>query len=243
MKGRVITILSGKGGTGKTTVASNLGLTLAVRGYKTLLVDMNMGQRSLDLVLGVQNQAIYDIRDVILRTCPPETAILETEYSVNLFVLPTFQGEGIEEIHEEEIEVLISFLREHYEYIILDGGPGMGKALSLALADADTAVIVTTPDYVAVREAEALENHLIRRFDGNRHYLLNRMFPELERSGCEPTVTEIDQRFRCELLGTITEDMNIRASFGIGVPIVAKRDTYIAENFNRIVDRLPEEEA
>ncbi len=241
MKGKVITILSGKGGTGKTTIASNLGLTLAVRGHKTLLVDMNMGQRSLDLVLGVQDMAIYDIRDVILRTCLPETAVLETEYSEHLFMLPTFQGEGIDEIREDDIRILISYLRDYYEYIILDGGPGMGKALSLALAEADAAVIVTTPDYVAVREAESLENHLIRHFDGGRHYLLNRMFPELERSGCEPTVAEIDQRFRCELLGTITEDMNIRASFGIGVPIVGKRNTYIAENFDRITDRLLED--
>lgn len=229
---------SGKGGTGKSTFAANLGLTLAHRGKKTVLLDMNMGMRALDLYIGVENVAIFDMYDVIMRTCEPETALIRSDLFANLCLMPTRQGREWDEISTGEIVELVDYLRTSFDYIIMDGPPGMGRAIDMCLACSDHVVLVTTPDYAAIRDADALEDHLIKQGVFSRFYVINRMMPELEKAGGEPEPAEIARRFRCELLGMILEDGNIRASTNIGVPIVAKRDTYIARNFDRMAEKI-----
>ena len=202
---KTIYITSGKGGTGKSTFAANLGLTLAYMGKRVILLDMNMGMRDLDLYIGVQNEAIFDIYDVIMRTCEPKDAIIHSNFA---------------------------------DVVIMDGAPGINRAVDLCHSSADEVIIVTTPDYAAIRDADAIEDRLIKCEIMNRHYVINRMMPVSEDLGCGPGLAEIDLRFRSELLGVIMEDENIRASCNIGIPIVAKRDTYIARNFNKIAERV-----
>lgn len=234
-------ITSGKGGTGKSTFTVNLGLTFALKGKKVILLDMNMGMRDLDLYVGVQNNAIFDVYDVIMRTCEPDDAILNSEINKNLYIIPAHQGKDWIDISKGDVHELIGHLNKSFDVIIMDGAPGINSAVEICVEAADQIIMVTTPDYAAIRDADALEDFLIRKEIFNRHYIVNRVMPELEQTGCEPKLSEIDNRFRSELLGVIMEDKNIRASCNVGIPIVLKRDTYIAKNFDRIADRLIEE--
>ena len=233
-----IYITSGKGGTGKSTFAANLGLTLAYMGKRVILLDMNMGMRDLDLYVGAQNQAIFDIYDVIMRTCEPGDAIIASEFADKLSIIPAHQGGEWIDISRADVDELIEYLSDEYDVIIMDGAPGINRAVDLCYGSADEVVIVTTPDYAAIRDADAIEDRLIKCEVMNRHYVINRMLPELEAMVCVPRLAEIDIRFRSELLGVIMEDENIRASCNIGIPIVAKRDTYIARNFDKMAERV-----
>lgn len=235
---KTIYITSGKGGTGKSTFAANIGLTLAYMGKRVILLDMNMGMRDLDLYLGVQNEAIFDVYDVIMRTCEPKDAIIHSAFVDKLAIIPAHQGGNWIDISRADIDELIEHLKSEYDIVIMDGAPGINRAVDLCHSSADEVIIVTTPDYSAIRDADAIEDRLIKNEIMNRHYVLNRVMPVSDDLGCGPSLAEIDLRFRSQLLGVIMEDENIRASCNIGIPIVAKRDTYIARNFDNIAERV-----
>ena len=235
---KTIYITSGKGGTGKSIFAANIGLTLAYMGKRVILLDMNMGMRDLDLYLGVQNEAIFDVYDVIMRTCEPRDAIIHSNFVDKLAIIPAHQGGNWIDISRADIDELIEHLKSEYDIVIMDGAPGINRAVDLCHSSADEVIIVTTPDYSAIRDADAIEDRLIKNEIMNRHYVLNRVMPVSDDLGCGPSLVEIDLRFRSQLLGVIMEDENIRASCNIGIPIVAKRDTYIARNFDKIADRV-----
>lgn len=235
---KTIYITSGKGGTGKSTFAANIGLTLAYMGKCVILLDMNMGMRDLDLYLGVQNEAIFDVYDVIMRTCEPRDAIIHSNFVDKLAIIPAHQGGNWIDISRADIDELIEHLKGEYDIVIMDGAPGINRAVDLCHSSADEVIIVTTPDYSAIRDADAIEDRLIKNEIMNRHYVLNRVMPVSDDLGCGPSLVEIDLRFRSQLLGVIMEDENIRASCNIGIPIVAKRDTYIARNFDKIAERV-----
>ena len=235
---KTIYITSGKGGTGKSTFAANIGLTLAYMGKRVILLDMNMGMRDLDLYLGVQNEAIFDVYDVIMRTCEPRDAIIHSNFVDKLAIIPAHQGGNWIDISRADIDELIEHLKGEYDIVIMDGAPGISRAVDLCHSSADEVIIVTTPDYSAIRDADAIEDRLIKNEIMNRHYVLNRVMPVSDDLGCGPSLVEIDLRFRSQLLGVIMEDENIRASCNIGIPIVAKRDTYIARNFDKIAERV-----
>ena len=235
---KTIYITSGKGGTGKSIFAANIGLTLAYMGKRVILLDMNMGMRDLDLYLGVQNEAIFDVYDVIMRTCEPRDAIIHSNFVDKLAIIPAHQGGNWIDISRADIDELIEHLKGEYDIVIMDGAPGINRAVDLCHSSADEVIIVTTPDYSAIRDADAIEDRLIKNEIMNRHYVLNRVMPVSDDLGCGPSLVEIDLRFRSQLLGVIMEDENIRASCNIGIPIVAKRDTYIARNFDKIAERV-----
>ena len=235
---KTIYITSGKGGTGKSTFAANIGLTLAYMGKRVILLDMNMGMRDLDLYLGVQNEAIFDVYDVIMRTCEPRDAIIHSNVVDKLAIIPAHQGGNWIDISRADIDELIEHLKSEYDIVIMDGAPGINRAVDLCHSSADEVIIVTTPDYSAIRDADAIEDRLIKNEIMNRHYVLNRVMSVSDDLGCGPSLVEIDLRFRSQLLGVIMEDENIRASCNIGIPIVAKRDTYIARNFDNIAERV-----
>ncbi len=231
-------IASGKGGTGKSTVAVNLGLSLALKGKKVILLDMNTGLRTLDLYLGLENRALFDIGDVLDGICELNGAVLETDVNSNLMLLPGSQRSISEEFDENSIYKLIEQLREEYEYIILDCPPGIGRIIEECTSFSDEAVIVLNADYASLRDADALEDKLIRSGIWERSYILNGLALDLVEKGAAVDLEEIDNRLRCSMLGIVMYDFNIKASTNQGVPITVKRDTYISDNYDRIAERL-----
>lgn len=235
---RIFMIASGKGGTGKSIFASNLAQTLAFKGHRTALIDMDMGLRTLDLYLGAQNSAVFDMYDVISGVCDLSSAIIQTDYSDNLSLIAACQSRDHEKFSGDGLAAVLSELMGEYEFVILDCPPGFGEVIEVCSTCADCAILVVNPDYASVRDADAVEDYLIRQGMYSRCYVVNRIVPELAVRGAEMSVSEIDAALKCDLLGMIPEDPNFRASIHEGMPVVCMRDTYIAGNFDKIADRL-----
>ncbi len=235
-------VASGKGGTGKSTVCVNLGLSLALSGIKVLLLDMNTGLRTLDLYLGLENRALFDIGDVLSGNCGLESAVIETDVSSNLCLLPGTQSYSCEHITADNMADLIEKLDDEYDIVLLDCPPGIGDMIELCAEVSDEAIMVINADYAALRDADALEDRLLRCGVWRRNYILNGLALDLVEKGAVVDIEEIDARLRCAMLGAIMYDFNIKASTNQGVPITIKRDTYIAQNYDRIASRLLAEE-
>ena len=235
---RAIMIASGKGGTGKSTICINLGLSLAFKGNKVVLLDLNTGLSSLDILMSLENFALWNILDVVKENCSLDRALLECEFCPNLVLLPGTQTLDPKELDEANFSRLIEALRKDHDYILIDCPPGIGKMIELSANAVDEAIIVTNANNSALRDADALEDKLLRMGLYNRSYIINSLNYDLIQIGIELKLEDIDERMRCTLIGIIPEDNNIRASTNTGVPIVCKRDSYISDNFDKIAYRL-----
>lgn len=238
---RTIMIASGKGGTGKSMAAVNIAASLAYAGSKTVLVDMSHGLRSLDFYLGLESRTIWDICDVINGICDMENVLLRVDAINNLYLMPATQKRRYPEITAESLAKVIDELKEEFDYIFLDCPAGAGELVEMALECTDEALLVVTPDYISLRDADVIEDMVLRSGIFKRFYVVNSISTELNAKDAELHLDEIDRRMKSTLIGLIPYDNNIRASLFEGVPIVMKRDSYIAENFDKIALRLKSE--
>lgn len=236
--GQTILIASGKGGTGKTVFAANVGVLLSQRGFSVLLIDMDLGLRNLDLALGLENRIVYDVRDVCAGVCSIKQAVISHKGFTNLYFMAAspFREDG--EITPLHMQVLCRKLREQFDYIIIDGPAGMNDSLVLASAGADLGVIITLPDYAAIRDADRIDRFLEELGIKKRMVVLNQARVEIMNRGMVPGISEISRLLRSPIVGIIQYDENINISSNFGLPIVYKRGTYIYENFNKIIDRI-----
>lgn len=231
-------LASGTGGVGKSMISVNLAATLAIEGCRCCLVDMNIGLRTLDLYLGLENRAIFDVGDVFLEICTPEMAKIAAPDFPALDMIAGLQKNDAAAPTFKKLSKLIEHLKDEYDYVFIDCPSGINETIDVAMQCADKAIIIFTPDNASIRGADALEDYLIRNADADRMCIINKVVPALVEKGIEQSVAKINERMKSYLLGVILEDENIRASVGAGLPIVAKRDTYIAENFGNIAERL-----
>lgn len=235
---KVHLIASGKGGTGKTMFAVNYGATLAMRGYSVVIVDMDLGMRNLDLYCGLENNVVYDVFDVMTGLCRIKQALIKDKRFENLYVMaaPPCRDDGtLTPLH---MRVLCSRLRQMYDYIIIDAPSGMEDGLVLAAAGADDCIIVTTPEYSSLRDADTLDRELIKLGIDKRYLVLNKVVAEMMSAGYVPRLKDITTMLRPALAGVIQQDENIHISTNLGIPIVMKEDTYIKLNFEKLVDRI-----
>ena len=238
--GKVIVVASGKGGTGKTTVVANLGATLAMEGQRTLVVDMDMGLRNLDLYLGLESNVVYDVSDVMNGVCRIKQALIKDKSFPGLYLMAASPKRADGEITPLHMKVLCEKLRGQFDYIIVDGPAGIDDGLAVASAGADMAVVVVSPDYAAARDGEMVRLVLKEMGIERVGFVVNKLNMEMIRKGFAPDVSEIVLGFQRELLGVIQYDENISISTNLGVPVVFMRETYIADNFRKISRRIAE---
>ena len=168
---KVYLVASGKGGTGKTMFAANLGASYAQMGYKVVVVDMDMGLRNLDLYFGLENNVVFDVFDVMTGVCHIKQALVRDRRFDNLYIIgacPERDNGSITPLH---VKVLCERLKQQFDYVIVDSPAGIDDGLVLASAGADAAIIVSTPEYAALRDADTLDRELRRlgiiQFDMN----------------------------------------------------------------------------
>lgn len=236
--GEVILLASGKGGVGKTTFTSNLGAILALSGLKVALIDLNMGLRNLDIYMGLENEVLFDIADVISGVCSIKKALIRDIRFKNLFLLPATQYKEIVGITAEHMNILYKKLKEIFDVVLVDGPVGVGEDLKLSSAGADRAIVVVSPDYNALRNGDAVDRKLQNFGLADRSYIINMVKPELFGRNVVPNLGEISDIFRTSMLGIIQYDENINIANNKGYPIVCKKDTYIHSNFITISKRL-----
>ncbi|MDR3072110.1 MAG: septum site-determining protein MinD [Clostridiales Family XIII bacterium] len=235
---RVVFVASGKGGVGKSVFASNLGATYAERGLKVVLVDMNIGLRNLDIYMGLENKVIFDVADVLDQVVSIKKAMVRDRRFQNLYLLATTQKREKFKAKPEDVKSLYDQLRERFDIIIVDGPAGVNEELRIASTGVDLAVMVATPEYVSLRDADMVEQTLRRFGVKDRVYIVNKVNKVFLASGRLPSVETITSIMKVPLLGIIQYDDSIHLAANCGSPIVFQGDSYITRNFNKIADRL-----
>ncbi len=236
--GKTIVVASGKGGTGKTMFTANLGAMLAKKGSRVVLIDMDTGLRNLDLYLGLENNVVYDVNDVLSGMCRIKQALIKHKTFEGLFFMAASPKPDEGEITPLHMKVLCNKLKESFDYVIIDAPAGIEDGLIIALGGADKVILTITPEFAAIRDCEVMSNHIKALGIDNIHYVLNKVDLEMMNAGYAPSVDEIPGTIKSGLIGIIQYDKNVRISTNMGVPIVCMENTYIHKNFSNICDRV-----
>lgn len=235
--GKVIVITSGKGGVGKTTTSANLGAALAKLEKKVLLIDTDIGLRNLDVVIGLENRIVFDIIDVIEKKCKPKQAIIKDKRNENLHLLPAAQSRDKDALTPEQMQKLIETLRKDYDFILVDCPAGIEQGFKNAIAAADEAYIVTTPEISAVRDADRIIGLLEANEIENTRLIINRLRVEMVKEGNMLSVEDVSDILGIKIIGIVPDDENIVISTNKGEPLTYKGDSLAAKAFTNIANR------
>jgi septum site-determining protein MinD len=234
---RRIVVTSGKGGVGKTTTTANLGAALAKRGHSVVLVDTDIGLRNLDLVLGVEKRIVFDLVEVVEGRCQVRQALIRDKRFESLSMLPAAQTREKTAVSEEAMVRVIDELAEMADYILIDCPAGIEHGFRNAIAGAREAIVVTTPEVSAIRDADRVVGKLTERRMPLR-LIVNRIRPEMVKSGDMMSVEDVCQILSAELLGVIPDDEEIIDTTNRGEPIVLDETKRLAAIYMKIARRL-----
>lgn len=235
--GKVILVSSGKGGTGKTMFTVNLGVVLAQRGKRVMLMDLDMGLRNMDIYLGMENKVVYNIMDVLSGICRIKKAMIKVDGFDTLYFMAASPRRDDRDITPLHMDILCSKLRKYFDYIIIDCPAGIGDMLDVAMAPADRVVLVTEPEAASLRDADVTERYLNEKGKRDSVFVINKVKVELMKAGLVPDLMTIMNMFKNPIIGIIQADDNIHISTNKGIPIVCKAGTYIERNFQEIADK------
>ncbi len=218
--GEVLVITSGKGGVGKTTVTANLGVGLAALGKRVVMIDTDIGLRNLDVMVGLENRIVYNLVDVVEEGCSLSQALIADPRHEGLFLLPTAQTRDKSAVTPEQMKKLTDELKEQYDYVLLDCPAGIEQGFQNAIAGADRAVVVTTPETFAIRDADRIIGLLTEHGIRQCQLMLNRIRPNLVRQGEMMSEAEVEEILPLPVLGVIPDDDAVVVSANRGEPIV-----------------------
>ncbi|MGL4533463.1 MAG: septum site-determining protein MinD [Fusobacteriaceae bacterium] len=234
---KVLVITSGKGGVGKTTTTANLGAGLALEGNRVLLVDMDIGLRNLDVVIGLENRIVFDLVDVIEGRCKVNSALIKDKRCNNLYLLPAAQTKDKNDVTPEQIKELVESLKPNFDYIILDCPAGIEQGFKNSIIAADEAYVVTTPEISAVRDADRIIGLLEANEIRNPKLIINRIRMNMVKDGNMLSMEDIVDILAIDIIGIIPDDENIVISTNRGEPLVYKGESLAAQAYRNIVKR------
>ncbi len=220
---RVITITSGKGGVGKTTTTANLGTALAMQGARVAVVDADIGLRNLDIVMGLENRIVFDLVDVIEGRARLRQALIKDKRFPDLCLLPAAQTRDKDAVSRNDMVNLVNQLRAEFDYVLIDSPAGIESGFRNAIAGADEALIVTTPEVSAVRDADRIIG-LVEAFEkGHPRLILNRIKPHMVNRGDMMSIEDVLQILAIDLIGVIPDDEGIVTATNRGEVAVLNR--------------------
>ena len=237
----VIVVTSGKGGVGKTTTSANVGTGLAKLNKKVVLIDTDIGLRNLDVVMGLENRIVYNLVDVVEGNCRPKQAMIKDKRYDNLYLLPSAQTRDKTSVTPEQMKTLTNELRQEFDYIILDCPAGIEQGFKNAIAGADRALVVTTPEVSAIRDADRiiglLEANEMKRTD----LIVNRIRTDMVKRGEMMSLEDVLDILAINLIGAVPDDENIVISTNQGEPL-AGNNTLAGQAYMNICKRILGEE-
>lgn len=237
--GEAIVITSGKGGVGKTTTTANLGTALALQGKKVCLVDTDIGLRNLDVILGLENRIIYDLVDVIEGRCKTHQALVKDKrVDDKLFLLPAAQNTDKNAVAPEQMKQLVEELKREFDYVLIDCPAGIEQGYRNAIAGADHAVVVTTPEISAVRDADRIIGLLEQEQITPPKLIINRIRKHLMSSGDAMDITDVTTHLSIDLLGIIVDSEDVISSSNKGEPIVMNPNNRASVGYRNIARRI-----
>lgn len=240
--GEVIVITSGKGGVGKTTTTANIGTGLALSGKKVVLIDTDIGLRNLDVVMGLENRIVYDLVDVVEGVCRVKQALIKDKRYEGLYLLPAAQTRDKSAVSPEQMINLTNELKSEFDYIIIDCPAGIEQGFKNAIAGANRAIVVTTPEVSAVRDADRIVGLLEANELRNPKLLINRVRIDMVKRGDMMTIDDIIDILAIDLIGVVPDDEKIVVSTNKGEPAVTDDKSLAGQAYRNVTKRIQGEE-
>jgi septum site-determining protein MinD len=236
--GEAIVITSGKGGVGKTTTSANIGTALALSGKKICLVDTDIGLRNLDVVMGLENRIIYDLVDVTEGRCKLKQALIKDKRFDCLYLLPAAQTKDKSAVQPEQMKTVIEELKQEYDYVIIDCPAGIEQGFKNAVAGADRAIVVTTPEVSAVRDADRIIGLLEQEDVESPKLVVNRIRGHMMKNGDMLDVNEIASILAIDLIGIVVDDEEVIKHSNKGEPIALHTTSKASIAYRNIARRI-----
>lgn len=240
--GRAIVITSGKGGVGKTTTTANLGVALASRGLRVALIDADIGLRNLDVVIGLENRIVYDVVDVVEGLCKLRQALIKDKRHEGLYLLPAAQTRDKTAVQPEQMREICQELLEDFDFLLIDSPAGLEHGFKNAIAGAHEAIIVTTPEVAAVRDADRIIGLLEAAEFPSPGLIINRIRPQMVRRGDMMDIDDIVDILAIDMIGVVPEDEQIVVSTNRGEPAAGMAGSLAGQAYRNIAARLLGEE-
>jgi septum site-determining protein MinD len=237
MSARKIVFTSGKGGVGKTTTTVNVGAALAKRGHRVILVDADIGLRNLDLVLGLEKRIVFDLVEVVEGRCQMRQALIKDKRFESLSILPAAQTRDKDAVTEEQMAKVMDELAGMADFVLIDCPAGIEGGFRNAVAGANEAIVVTTPEVSAIRDADRVIGKLTERQLPLR-LIVNRIRPDMIRSGDMLSVDDVCDILSAELLGIVPDDEEIIDTTNKGEPVVLDETARLRGIYDKIARRL-----
>ena len=247
MNGQCIAVVSGKGGTGKTSLTAGVGTALALSGQRVLCVDCDIGLRNLDLALGLTDRALMDFSDVAQNRCSLESAVVSHPNVPNLYLLTApvrMRGPAVTTL---DFRLMLGKIRQQFDYCLLDAPAGLGEGFRLAVCAADRCVVVTThpqqeeepPKYDAssLRDAQHTVMELRSFGPGRLHLVVNRVKKKLLHN-MHATIDDAIDKAGLPLIGVVPEDDALPLALNRGVPLLLASRGGAAGAYRNIAIRL-----
>lgn len=242
---KIIVVTSGKGGVGKTTTSAAISTGLAIKGYKTVVIDFDVGLRNLDLIMGCERRVVYDFVNVINQESNLKQTLIKDKRTENLFILPASQTRDKDALNIEGVERVLNELREEFDFIICDSPAGIEKGAQMALYFADEAIIVTNPEVSSVRDSDRiigiLQSKSRKAENGEavkEHLLLTRYNPNRVEDGEMLGVNDVEEILAVDLLGVIPESQDVLKASNQGTPVILDEKSDAGAAYSDAVSRL-----
>ena len=244
---RIVVVTSGKGGVGKTTTSASFSSGLAMRGFKTAVIDFDVGLRNLDLIMGCERRVVYDLINVINGEATLTQAMIKDKHTDNLYVLPASQTRDKDALTEEGVEKVIKELEHQgFDYIVCDSPAGIESGAIMALTFADEALVVTNPEVSSVRDSDRilgiLQAKSRRAIEGRdpvkEHLLITRYNPTRVEAGEMLSYKDIQEILRVPIIGVIPESEEVLQASNQGSPVIHQKETDAAEAYHDVITRF-----
>ncbi len=235
---RVIVITSGKGGVGKTTTTANIAVALAQMGHKVVAIDGDIGLRNLDVIMGLENRIVYTLVDAIEGTCRLAQTLIRDKRIENLYMIPTAQSKTKDAVTAEQMKAVCDELRQEFDFILVDSPAGIEAGFKNAASGADEALVVTTPEVSAVRDADRIIGLLESMGKSPIRLILNRIRPDMVKKGDMLDVSDVLDILAIDLIGVVPDDESVVISANRGEPLTLGEDSPASKAFSNTARRI-----
>ena len=244
---KIIVVTSGKGGVGKTTTSASFSSGLALRGYKTAVIDFDVGLRNLDLIMGCERRVVYDLINVIQGEANLNQALIKDKLCDNLYVLAASQTRDKDALTQQGVEKVLNELKAmDFEYIVCDSPAGIETGALMAMHFADEALVVTNPEVSSVRDSDRILGMLAsktrRAIEGmeaiKEHLLITRYNPARVDQGQMLSLEDIQDILRVKLIGVIPESESVLQASNQGLPVIHMNGMDVSEAYKDVIDRF-----
>lgn len=237
LEGRIIVITSGKGGVGKTTATASIGAALAMEGKRVVVVDMDIGLRNLDVVMGLENRIIYNVVDAVKGKCKIKQAAIKDRRIENLYLIPASQSDNKNVLSPEEMVGFREIIRKEFDYVLMDCPAGIERGFENSVAAADEAIVICAPEVSSVRDADRVIGLLYARSITPK-LVVNRIVPEMVERGDMLNHSDVVDVLSIELIGLVPMDDQVVVCTNTGMPLVLQKKSLAGEAFRRIALRI-----